>query len=151
MSKSKGVLQAQPWMSLTYQLIGLAMEIHNELGPGHREVTYQNAMAAKLKTADLAFEDEPYIPITLEDGQVVGGNSPDFVVEEMIIIELKAYSHTISRDSLAQVIGYFAALPGCPAALFFNFGRSRLEYHRLLPPKSVQTYRREKWTADKNR
>lgn len=145
MSKPKDVIQGQPWLSLTYKINGLAMEVHNEIGPGHREATYHNAMEVKLKMANIAFEDEPHIPITLEDGQVVGGNRPDFVVEELVIVELKAYSHTISRDDQAQVIGYFAALPNCPVALFFNFGRTRLEYHRLLPPKSVQAYQRNKW------
>ncbi len=151
MSKSKGVIQGQPWLPLTYKIIGLAMEVHNELGPGHREATCHNAMEAKFRAANLAFEDEPDVPITLEDGQVVGGIRPDFVVEEIVIVELKSRTHTIGRDDQAQVIGYFAGLPHCPVALFFNFGRIRLEYHRLLPPQSVQAYRREKWAADKNK
>ena len=145
MPKSKGVIQSEGWLLVTYKIIGLAMDIHNELGPGHREAVYHDAMAAKLKMADLFFEDEPYLPVVLEEGQVVGGNSPDFVVEEIIIVELKARTYTMSKDDLAQVIGYFAVLPQCPAALFLNFGRTRLEYRRLLPPKSVQAYRREKW------
>lgn len=149
MSKPKGVIHNQPWLTITYKIIGLGMEVHNELGPGHREATYHNAMEAKFKVANLAFEDEPDIPIMLEDGQVVGGIRPDFVVEEQVVVELKAYTHTISRDDQAQVISYFAGLPHCLVALFFNFGRTRLEYHRLLPPQSLQAYRREKWAVDK--
>ncbi|MBX3055475.1 MAG: GxxExxY protein [Anaerolineae bacterium] len=145
MAKSRGVIQGQPWLPLTYKLIGLGMEVHNELGPGHREATYHDAMAAKLKTADMPFEDEPYLPIMLEDGQVVGGNSPDFVVDETAVVELKARPHGMTGDDQAQVIGYFAALPNCPVALFFNFGRPRLEYHRLLPPKTIPAYQRQKW------
>jgi len=80
------------------------------------------AMAAKLQAAEFSFQDEPYIPIALEDGTVVGGNSPDLVVEETVIVELKARFHTMTRDDMAQVIGYFAVLPQCPVALFINFG-----------------------------
>ena len=143
--ESKNVIQDAPWLPHTYKIIGLAMEAHNELGPGHRESVYHNAMAAKCGKADLNFEDEPFIPITLDDGTVVGGNSPDLVVEQTVIVELKARSHLMTNDDVARIIGYFAALPQCPVALFINFGRPRLEYHRLLPPKKIKAFQREKW------
>ena len=133
------------WSELTYQIIGLAMELHNELGPGHREGVYHNGMAIKLQSAARAFESEPYVPITLADGTVVKGQCPDLVVERLVVVELKAHVYTISRDEQAQVIGYFAALPECTVALYLNFGRHRLEVHRLFPPTTVQAYRREKW------
>jgi GxxExxY protein len=134
-----------PWTKVTYKIIGLAMEVHNELEPGHRERVYHRAMVAKLKQANLNFEDEPDCPVTLDDGTRVGGNRPDLVVEQSLIVELKARFHLMTKDDEAQVIGYFAALPQCPVALFINFGRPRLEHHRLLPPKKVRAYRREKW------
>jgi GxxExxY protein len=140
-----------PWTKLTYKIIGLAMEVHNELGPGHREYVYHNAMVAKLEEAEIEFENEPYCPVTLDDGTVVGGNRPDLVVKRTVIVELKARSHLMTKDEEAQVIGYFTGFPHCPVALYFNFGRPRLEHHRLLPPKKVQVFRREKWAADKSR
>ena len=143
----KEIIQDAPWLGLTYKIIGLAMDIHNELGPGHREAVYHNAMAAKFAQADIGFEDEPFIPVTLDDGTVVGGNSPDLVAEQTAIVELKARSHLMTKDDQAHIIGYFAALPQCPVALFINFGRPRLEYHRLLPPKKVKAFQREKWGA----
>ena len=139
------VIEDAPWTKLTYTIIGLAMEVHNELGPGHRESVYHDAMTAKLTQANLDLEVEPYIPITLDDGTIVGGNSPDHIVEQKVIVEYKARSHLMTKDEQAQVIGYFAALPECPVALLINFGRPRLEYHRLLPPKKVQAFQRQKW------
>ncbi len=121
------------------------MEVHNELGPGHRESVYHNALAAKCGKAGISFEDELFIPVTLDDGTVVGGNSPDLVVEQIVIVELKARSHLMTNDDVARIIGYFAALPQCQVALFINFGRPRLEYRRLLPPKKVEAFQREKW------
>ncbi len=53
-----------PHQELTYKIIGLAMEVHNELGPGHREADYQGALAIKFKEAELNFEDEPDLVIT---------------------------------------------------------------------------------------
>jgi GxxExxY protein len=143
--KPKEIIQDAPWLKLTYKIIGLAMEVHNELGPGHREAVYHNAMAAKLQAAEISFQDEPYTPIALEDGTVVGGNSPDLVVEETVIVKLKARFYLMTGDDMAQIIGYFAALPQCPVALFINFGRPRLEYRRLLPPQKVEAFQRKKW------
>ena len=144
--KPEDVIHGEAWLQHTYKIIGLAMEVHYELGPGHREAVYHDAMAAKFQAAGLLFEDEPHLLIALEDGTIVGGNSPDFVVEESIIVELKARGHGLTGDDQAQVIGYFAVLPQCPVALFINFGRPRLEYRRLLPPKNVQAFQRQKWS-----
>ncbi len=146
------VIRKAPWTDLTYRIIGLAMEVHNEIGPGHREATYHNAMAAKFRQEGLIFEDEPQLPVTLNDGTIVRGNIPDLVVEDTVIVELKARKHQMTRDDMAQIIGYFAVLPQCPVALFINFGGLRLEYRRLLPPQTVKAYQRQKWnkTADEN-
>jgi GxxExxY protein len=141
----KPVITDAPWIGLTYQIIGLAMALHNELGPGHREIVYHNGMVIKLQSAGRSFESDPYVPIALADGVVVKGQRPDLVVERLVIVELKAHIYTLSRDEQAQVIGYFAALPECPVALYLNFGRPRLEYRRLFPPTTVQAYRRERW------
>lgn len=131
-----------PWIELTYQIIGLAMALHNEVGPGHREIVYHNGMIIKLQRAGRSFESEPYIPVTLADGTVIRGQCPDLFVERTVIVEPKAHVDTMSKDEEAQVIGYFAALPESPVALYLNFGRPRLEIHRLFPPKTVQAYRR---------
>jgi GxxExxY protein len=48
---------------LTYQVIGLAMAVHNDLGPGHRESTYHKAMSQRFVDADLSEEREPELPI----------------------------------------------------------------------------------------
>jgi len=134
-----------PYKDLTYKIIGLAMEVHNELGPGHREADYHDALAIKLRGAELDFEDEPGTLITLDNGEVVKTRKPDFVVAQTVIVEIKGRSHLMTKDDQAQVIGYFAALPECKVALFFNFGRPRLEYHRLFPPKKVTAFQRQKW------
>jgi GxxExxY protein len=131
-----------PHYQLTYRLIGLAMEVHNELGPGHH---YHDALHIKFKNAAVNFLDEPDILITLDSGEVVKTRRPDFVVEDCVIVELKGRTHLMTKDDQAQVIGYFAALKQCPVALFFNFGRPRLEYHRLFPPKKVVAFQRQKW------
>lgn len=121
---------------ITYRLIGLAMEVHNELGPGHREEAYHNALVAKLEETDLTFLDEPEILIELEDGRIVQKYVPDLIVAEKVLTELKAQTWSMTRDDMAQVFDYFAGTE-CEVALFLNFGRPRLEYRRLLPPQII--------------
>lgn len=69
---------------------------------------------------------------------------PDFVVARCVLVEIKARGHLMTKDDLVQVIGYFAILPECRVGLFINFGRPRLEYHRLFPPKKVTAFQRNK-------
>jgi GxxExxY protein len=117
---------------LTYQIIGAAMRVHNELGPGHREIVYQRALSSALKEANISFEEEKSVDLTF-DGEWVGLLYLDHYVEDAVVVEEKALSHLLTDEEVAQVITYLAAT-GAPVGLLFNFGRSRLEYKRVLPP-----------------
>jgi len=139
-----GLVQDAPHSDLTYKIIGLAMSVHNELGPGHREIVYHRALAAKFRAADVVFADEPCIAVEMDDGTVVGIYYPDFIVEDVVIVEIKAHSHPLTNDDIAQVIDYFAGTD-CEVALLINFGRRRLEWKRLFPPKKIHEHRRKKW------
>jgi GxxExxY protein len=132
-----------PHADITYRIIGAAMQVHNELGPGHREAVYQRGMLVKMAQPPygLSFQDEPKLPVHDPGGALLYLYNPDFVVEEAVIVELKAQTHSLTNDDLAQVIDYFAAST-CEVALLINFGRPRLEYKRIFPPKHVQTRRR---------
>jgi GxxExxY protein len=123
-----------PHSDLTYRIIGLAMVVHNERGPGHREAVYQHALAAKMREADLVFAEEPCISVEMDDGTVVGLYYPDYIVENVVIVEIKAQSSPLTKDDVAQVIDYFAGTD-CDVALLINFGRPRLEWKRIFPPK----------------
>ena len=139
-----GLVENAPHHDLTYRIIGLAMAVHNDRGPGHREAIYQRAMAAKLREADLVFAEEPCISVEMDDGTVVGLYYPDFIVEGVVIVEIKAHPHPLTNDDVAQVIDYFAGTD-CDVALLINFGRPRLEWRRLFPPTAIREHRRKEW------
>ncbi len=132
-----GKLIDTPYNALTYQIIGCAMAVHSELGPGLREDTYQRSLANHLSKASLSFEAERLIPVydDLEQEQLVGYYIPDFVVEESVIVEIKAL-RGIDNSHLGQVIGYLA-LTSCPVGLLINFGERSLRYRRVFPPQKV--------------
>ena len=128
---------------LTYKVIGLAMAVHGDLGPGHREQTYHNAMAQRYADTGLNAEFEPELPIVDENGNKVNFYKPDHRVEQKLIVEYKAHRHPITNDEIAQCLDYFAA-SDCKVILIFNFGKRRLEWKRLFPPKQIVEHRQKK-------
>lgn len=130
---------------LTYEVIGLAMAVHNDWGPGHREETYHNAMTQRLADAQVEAEREPRLPIVDENGNTVNFYYPDQRVPPHLLLEYKAHTHPLTNDEIAQCIDYFAADPDCKVILLFNFGRPRLEWQRLFPPKQILAQRRKRW------
>jgi len=127
-----------PQDDITRRIIGVAMAVHNELGPGQREVVYQRAMALKfpIEPFRLTFVEECELPVYNVDHQLVYVYRVDFRVENTVLVELKAHHQPLNQDEMAQVFDYFAA-SGCPVALLFNFGRPRLEWKRLFPPRHI--------------
>ncbi len=83
---------------LTYQVIGLAMAVHNDLGPGHREVTYHNAMHQHLINALLTVEREPELPVVDDNGNLVNFYLPDHRVEQTLLVEYKAHSFPLTNQ-----------------------------------------------------
>jgi GxxExxY protein len=126
-----------PYDDLTYKIIGCAMKVHRNLGPGLREDSYQYALALSLLEAKLNHEQQRNYCIydDKDRQQFVGYYIPDFVVEEKVIVEIKALQG-IDNSHLAQVIGYLA-VSKCPLGLLINFGERSLRYRRVFPPKNI--------------
>jgi GxxExxY protein len=81
-------------------------------------------------------------PVTVEhQGEVVGIYYLDLFVDDKVIIEIKAFSHQLTNDEIAQVINYLKAAK-ISVGLLFNFGRRRLQYKRIFPPNSFGTIQR---------
>ncbi len=132
---------------LTYRIIGACMAVHNDLGPGHREVVYQRALAQKLDDLKIKFEEFVELEVEDENKRTLIVYKPDFRVANCVWVELKAQSWQLTGDDEAQVIDYFAAdvKNSCSVALLVNFGRPRLQYERKFPPEKINEHRRKKW------
>jgi len=126
-----------PYNDITYKIIGCAMSVHRELGPGLRENTYQRSLANFLSEASITFEEEQLYPIYDDPGQerLVGYYMPDFVVDEKVIVEIKALQGIDNRH-LAQVIGYLV-VSGLSVGLLINFCEKSLRYRRVFPPRTA--------------
>ena len=125
---------------LTYRIIGAAMAVHNDIGPGFKEEIYEKALQIKLNQVDIGVERQFPVPVTYESEQV-GLFYLDLFVEDQVVVELKAFSHQLTNDELAQMINYLKA-SGAPVGLLFNFGRRKLEFRRVFPSQAEKPVQR---------
>ena len=118
---------------LTYRIIGCAMKVHSTLGNGFQEVIYQRALAIEMEKQNLRFQRELEMPLFYE-GKGIGSRRVDFLVEETVMVELKALIK-LEDVHLAQGLNYLVAYK-VDKGLLLNFGAQRLEVKRLRHPKN---------------
>jgi GxxExxY protein len=121
---------------LTHDIIGCAMKVHSTLGNGFQEVIYQRCLAIELKKAGIKFIREQERTIYY-DGYDVGTRRADFVVEEKVIVELKAIID-LDDTHLAQALNYLEAYK-FNVGLLINFGSRSLQFKRLIGKKIKKT------------
>jgi GxxExxY protein len=114
----------------TYAIIGAAMEVHRELGPGFLEAVYQAAMEMELTLRDIPFRSQPQVTVQYKGRDLDKVYQPDLICFGEIIVELKALS-SLSGTEEAQMINYLRAA-GLKVGLLLNFGRPSLQYRRFV-------------------
>jgi len=117
--------------SETYRIIGACMEVYRNLGYGFLEVVYKDAMEIEFLHRDMNYirEDEhtiDYKGIILKHKFLA-----DYTLFERIIVEVKTNKDGITGDAIAQTLNYLKA-SGLRLGLIINFGKSALDYKRLI-------------------
>ena len=118
-----------PHQELTGQIIGAAIEVHKELGPGFLEKIYENALKIELLARGVAFESQVAVPVRYR-GQIVGNYVADLVVEDTVLCELKAVEALVVVHE-AQLLNYLKATR-FTIGLLLNFGQSKTQIKRLI-------------------
>lgn len=121
-----------PLDAITYKINGCAMKVHNTLGNGFQEVIYQRCLAIEMDRAGLSFGREIECPIFYEN-LMVGTRRADFIVENQVVVELKALIN-LEDVHLAQAKNYVVAY-NLPIGLLINFGANSLQFKKLYNPK----------------
>jgi GxxExxY protein len=118
---------------LTYQIIRLAIKVHRKLGPGLLETVYAQCLCWELHHHGLDFRREVPLPIVYQDLRVERAYHADIVVEQTVLLELKAVERILPIHE-AQTLTYLR-LSGCRIALLMNFNSVMLKdgLRRFIP------------------
>jgi GxxExxY protein len=124
---------------LTHTIIGAAMEVHRTLGCGFLEAVYEDALAVEFNLRGVAFEKQKSLSV-LYKGHKVRDYICDFLVEERVLVELKAIKCLTATEE-AQLLNYLKGT-GLELGLLVNFGEKSLKYKRFIktnPRKSAES------------
>jgi GxxExxY protein len=117
----------------TERIIGAAFKVHNALGPGFLEKVYENSMRIELIKLGIRVKQQEPINV-LYDGQLVGEYYADLLIEDRLIVEVKAIQ-SLSKEHEVQLVNYLTAT-GIEIGLLINFGPSvqvRRKYREYRP------------------
>ena len=117
------------YKDLTYRIRGAIFNVYNKLGPGHKENIYQKAFEEELKKYGLFFEKEKKIEIVYREKKV-GIYRPDFIIENKVIIEIKALPFLGKREE-KQIWAYLKG-SNYRLVLLVNFGASEIQIRRIV-------------------
>ncbi|RLD05048.1 MAG: GxxExxY protein [Chloroflexi bacterium] len=115
---------------ITRKIIGCAYEVSNTLGIGFVEKVYENALAHLVRKSGLSVAQQHPIKV-LFDGIIVGDFYADLLVENRVLVELKAVSRLVDPHT-AQSLNYLRASE-MEICLLINFGKSKIEIKRMRP------------------
>jgi len=105
--------------SISYKIIGLAIEVHKQLGPGLLESAYQECLYYEIKNSGLIVEKQKALPIIYKDIKLDHGYRIDLLIENKIVIELKTVE-AFTDVHFAQILTYLK-LGNYPLGLLINF------------------------------
>ena len=108
-----------PDVRVTALIIGAAIEVHRQLGPGLLEATYEECLAYELAELKLKVDRQPARPLVYKGTHLSIGYRPDLVVENTVIVELKSVERVLAVH-VAQVLTYLK-LEGLRVGLLLNF------------------------------
>ena len=114
---------------LSGKIIGVAMDILNELKPGLDEKLYERAMVIELRRRGHAVDAQREFPVFYR-GELIGHLTPDLIVDDTIIVDPKVVS-AFNEAHIAQMVGYLM-ISGLELALLLNFKSARLDWKRIV-------------------
>ncbi len=110
--------------ALSKIIIGAAIEVHKQLGPGLLESAYEECLAYELTQQQIHFERQKGIPVIYKTARLDCGFRVDLLIENLVVVELKAVE-TLTAVHDAQVLTYLK-LTGCKLGLLINFNVVRV-------------------------
>ena len=137
--KTKKIVTETENDPLTSQIIACSYKVHNELGPGFNERIYHNALMVALGQEDLRLETEESHDVFYQ-GKKVGRFRLDLVVENEVVVEVKAIAGSIPKVFGGQVLSYLKS-SRYKTGLLINFGNKSCQVRRLILKEGTLNHR----------
>lgn len=135
---SKRIVEDFLYPELTYKIRGAMYKVHRSLGSGHKEGVYQKALAREFELEGISYKIEQTLPVVYE-GIKVGTYRPDFIVDNKVLIELKAAP--IMPIQAERQLSYYLRGTQYKLGLLVNFGGSGLVIKRRVWDRARQHQR----------
>jgi GxxExxY protein len=119
---------SHPHMELTERIIGAAMAVHRELGPGLDEKIYENALCLELAAQSIYFTQQERFPVYYRS-HIVGNLITDLIADSKVVIETKVVEHILDVH-IAQVLSYLS-ITKLQVGLILNFKHLSLQFKRV--------------------
>jgi acyl-CoA thioesterase len=114
---------------LSYKIIGCAYKVFNEIGGGHKEITYHKSFGIALKKDSVSYKENIYFPVKFKNETVEKGYF-DYLVEERIIVELKSRDRLVKKD-FEQLANYLKN-SNLKLGILIAFGRTEVKFKRII-------------------
>ena len=129
-SKLNALMKDIIYKEESFKIIGICMEVHNNLGAGFLEIVYKDALEYEFRKANISYEREKKYEVNYKGTILPHTFYADFVVMDKIILEAKAVQ-TITDEFMAQAINYLKVSDN-RLALIVNFGELKMNCKRIV-------------------
>jgi GxxExxY protein len=113
-----------------YKIVGICMEVHNQLGKGFNEVVYADALEIEFIDNNIDYSREKKFAINYKGNILAHKYKADFIIEDKIVLEIKAI-HCLTSAHTKQTLNYLA-VSKLKLGLLINFGEDSLKYKRII-------------------
>ena len=114
----------------TYKIIGICMEVHNQLGKGFSEVVYSDALEIEFIDNNIKYSKEKKFNISYKGNILPHKYRADFIINDSIVLEIKAI-RCLTDSHVKQTLNYLA-VSKLKIGLLINFGEHSLKYKRVI-------------------
>lgn len=119
---------------LSGRIIGAAMKVLNELGPGLDEKLYERALVIELRSSAHRVDQQKGYPVHYS-GELIGNLVPDAIVDDLVIADPKVVD-AFNETHVRQMLGYLA-ITKLQLALLLNFKHAKLQWKRIVREHSI--------------
>ncbi len=119
-----------PHKEVTYNIIGIAMRIHRELGSGFLEAVYEEALIAEFNENNISYRNQIPLEIHYKSTRLKKKYRADFVIDGKVLVEIKKTKDLTKIDEM-QMINYLKA-SNLKVGLLLNFGMGSLQWKRII-------------------